>query len=177
MTIHSHIEPGSWRIATEATEARMSIGRRRERGLPLDVTGAFYLRPSGALAGFTLLLSPPGHPGGPPERTGGSPARPDGSSARPGGAPELRWEAADLDREGQAWLRFGEQETRSAVSVLDAEIPGEHPYLKIVLETEFSSRRLRLPGLPRLWPRRVTVTLFSEIRPLEGAPLDGAPPA
>ncbi|WP_043636338.1 hypothetical protein [Nonomuraea candida] len=77
----------------------------------------------------------------------------------------LQWESAELDSDAHAWLRFGGQAVHSPVSVICAEIPGEHPYVKVVLETVFSSRYLRLPGWA--WPRSrpVTLRLFSEIRP------------
>ncbi|TYB69098.1 hypothetical protein FXF51_07550 [Nonomuraea sp. PA05] len=134
----------AWRIAMDATEATLSAGPSDE---PLytfpELDGAFYLRPGGELAGFALRL----------------PLR-----SRRGEPRDLWWEAADLDREGRAWLRYGQQEVCRAVSVLCREIPGERPYEKIVLETAFSSWGLRLPGVPLLRPRRVTLRLFSELR-------------
>ncbi|MEV0162410.1 hypothetical protein B0I32_106105 [Nonomuraea fuscirosea] len=152
METSSHIEhtgPGAWRIAMDATEATLSVGtsgRRRSLSDPPGVSGAFYLRPSGALAGFALRL----------------PLRPPAPGAE---APVLLWESADLESEGRAWLRFGRQEVCRAVSVLCAGVPGAHPYVKIVLETAFSSWSLRLPGVRWPRPRMVTLRLFSEIRP------------
>ncbi|MFB4270591.1 hypothetical protein [Nonomuraea sp. GTA35] len=140
----------AWRIAMDATEATLSTGTSDEPLYPLPgLTGAFYLRPGGALAGFALRLPLP---------------------ARRGEPRDLWWEAADLDRDGRAWLRFGQQEVCRAVSVLCAEIPGERPYEKIVLETAFSSWSLRLPGVPLLRPRRLTLRLFSELRTTESTP-------
>ncbi|WP_336208689.1 hypothetical protein [Nonomuraea sp. LPB2021202275-12-8] len=143
--------PGSWRIALEATEARLTTSRQQGLWLlyaPPRLDGAFYLRPNtAALAGFALRLPLPSHRAEPPV---------------------LHWESAELDRDAHAWLRFGRQAVRSPVSVVCAEIPGERPYVKIVLETVFSSRSLRLPAwLP---PRPVTLRLFSEIRPTDRSP-------
>ncbi|WP_146103552.1 hypothetical protein [Nonomuraea solani] len=131
------IGPGSWQIVLEATEARMTTsGRKGPRLLyaPPRVDGSFYLRPDATLAGFDLRLPLP--------------------------SPELSWESADLDRDPHAWLRLGRREVRAPVSVMCAEIPGEHPYVKIVLETVFRSSALGLGH----WPRWVTLRLFSEIR-------------
>lgn len=144
MTASSHIGPGSWRIVLEATQARLTTrGRRGLRLLyaPPRVDGSFYLRPDTALAGFSLRLPLPSHRPGPPA---------------------LRWESADLDRDPHAWLRSGHREVRAPVSVVCAAVPGERPYVKIVLETVFPSSLL-LP--PWLRTRPVTLRLFSEIRP------------
>ncbi|MEV0616485.1 hypothetical protein AB0I81_24435 [Nonomuraea sp. NPDC050404] len=131
---------GSWRIAMDATEATLSmdtwLGPRPLYDVP-EITGSFYLRPSGGLAGFALLIPLPSR--------------------------ALRWDAADLDRGGRSRIRLGEREIGAAVSVLCAQVPGERPYYKVVLETAFSSWRLGLPGVPRLRPRRIALTLFSEI--------------
>jgi hypothetical protein len=140
MATSSHTGPGSWRIAMEATGAALTVGSWRGKRLLYELprlSGAFYLRPGGTLAGFDLRLPLP---------EGG----------------ELTWDSADLDRRSRSRLRFGGQEVRAAVSVLCVEVPGEHPYWKIVLEAEFSSWRLRLPGAGRCRP--VTLTVFSEIR-------------
>ncbi|MBB6347182.1 hypothetical protein FHU36_003727 [Nonomuraea muscovyensis] len=150
MATSSHIGPGSWRIVLEATEARLTTSRRKGPRLlyaPPRLDGAFYLRPNAALAGFALQLPLPSHRAEPPV---------------------LHWESAELDRDAHAWLRFGRQAVRSPVSVVCAEIPGERPYVKIVLETVFSSGSLRLP----VWfpPRPVTLRLFSEIRPTDRSP-------
>src|SRR5262245_2619133 len=98
MTISSHTEhtdhpgPGAWRIAMDATEVTLWT-RRLTRQRPLyvvpGISGAFYLRPSGALAGFSLELPLP---------------------ARRGEAPVLVWESEDLENEGRAWLRLGHRE-------------------------------------------------------------------
>ncbi|AQZ69603.1 unnamed protein product [[Actinomadura] parvosata subsp. kistnae] len=140
----------AWRIAMDATEATLSASTSPDPLFTLpSLDGAFYLRPGGGLAGFALRLPLP---------------------ARRGEPQDLWWEAADLDREGRAWLRLGQHEVCRAVSVLCAEIPGERPYEKIVLETAFSSWSLRLPGVPLLRPRRLTLRLFSELRPAESTP-------
>lgn len=150
MATSSHIGPGSWRIVLEATEARLTTSRRKGPRLlyaPPRLDGAFYLRPDAALAGFALRLPLP---------------------SRRAEPPVLHWESAELDRDGHAWLRLGRREVCSPVSVVCAEIPGERPYVKIVLETVFASTGLRLPGwLP---PRPVTLRLFSEIRPAGAFP-------
>ncbi|WP_049561599.1 hypothetical protein [Nonomuraea sp. SBT364] len=145
MATPSHIGPGSWRIVLEATEATLTTSTRKGPRLLFALPrldGAFYLRPHAGLAGFALQLPLP---------------------SRRAEPPVLHWESAELDRDGHAWLRFGRQEVRSPVSVLCAEIPGERPYVKIVLETVFSPSSLRLPA----WflPRPVTLRLFTEIRP------------
>ncbi|MGW0484624.1 hypothetical protein [Nonomuraea sp. NPDC003214] len=145
MATPSHTGPGSWHIVLEATEAKLTArGLKGPRLLfaPTRLDGAFYLRPDAVLAGFALELPLPSHRAEPPV---------------------LRWESAELDRDGHAWLRFGSQAVRSPVTVMCAEIPGERPYVKIVLETVFSSRNLRLPA----WflPRTVTLRLFTELRP------------
>lgn len=150
MATSSHIGPGSWRIVLEATEARLTTsGRKGPRLLyaPPHLDGAFYLRPNATLAGFALRLP---------------------LSSRRAGAPVLYWESAELDRDGHAWLRLGRRAVRTPVSIVCAEIPGERLYVKIVLETVFSSGDLRLPG--RLRQRPVTLRLFSEIRPADGLP-------
>lgn len=143
-----------WRIAMDATETTLSTSARLLYAAP-GLSGAFYLRPGGGLAGFALRLPLP------PRRDGPT---------------ELWWEAADLDARGggQTWLRAGRREVCRPVSVLCAEVPGERPYEKIVLETAFSSWALRLPGAPRLRPRRLTLRLFSEIR-TAGNPTGNAP--
>ncbi|MFC4122112.1 hypothetical protein [Nonomuraea zeae] len=151
MAVSPYTDPDSWRIALDATEATLSVHTRKgPRTLYVvpRIDGAFYLRPDGPLAGFSLQLPLP--------------------SSRGGDAPVLWWESADLDLDGAAWLRLGRQEARSQVSVLRAEIPGERPYLKIVMETVFPSWSLRLPALAWHPPRAVTLRLFSEIRSAEG---------
>jgi hypothetical protein len=148
MAASSHTGPGSWRIALEATEVRLTANRRRGPRLlyaPPRLDGAFYLRPDAALAGFALR-------------------------SHRAETPVLRWESAELDRDAHAWLRFGHRAVRSPVAVVCAEIPGERPYVKIVLETVFSARCLRLPAVARLQPQPVTLRLFSEIRPADGSP-------
>ncbi|MGI5273418.1 hypothetical protein ACQEUU_30040 [Nonomuraea sp. CA-218870] len=138
MATSSHLGPGSWRIVLEATQARLTTSGRggvRLRYAP-RVGGSFYLRPDTTLAGFALRLPLPA---------------------------ELLWESADLDRDGHAWLRLGDREVRSPVTVVCAAIPGARPYVKIVLETVFRSSSLGLPGVS--WPRPVTLRLFTEIRP------------
>jgi hypothetical protein len=136
MAASSHTGP--WTIALEATQARLTVHGRR--GLRLlhapPVEGSFYLRPDGALAGFALRL---------PLRHG-----------------VLRWESADVDRDGRAWLRLRDREVRAPVTVVCAEIPGPRPYVKIVLDTVFRSAALGLRGA--LWPRPVRLRVFSEIR-------------
>jgi hypothetical protein len=131
---------GSWQIAMDATEATVSmstwLGPRPLYDVP-EITGSFYLRPGGGLAGFALRIPLPSQ--------------------------ELTWDSADLDRGGRSRIRLGRRETGAAVSVLCAQVPGERPYYKVVLETAFSSWRLRLPGVPLYRPRRITLTLFSEI--------------
>ncbi|WP_101786687.1 hypothetical protein [Nonomuraea indica] len=154
MATSSHIGPGSWRIVLEATEARLTTSRRKGPRLlyaPPRLDGAFYLRPDAALAGFALRLPLPSHRAE---------------------QPVLHWESAELDRDARAWLRLGRHEVCAPVSVVCAEIPGERPYVKIVLETVFFSGGLRLPGL--LVPRPVTLRLFSEIRPADAFPASGA---
>ncbi|GAA3601229.1 hypothetical protein GCM10022419_101800 [Nonomuraea rosea] len=148
-----YTDPDSWRIALDATEATLSVntakGPRTLYEAP-QINGAFYLRPSGSLAGFSMRLPL--------------------ASSRAGEPPVLWWESADLDLDGAAWLRLGQQEVLSDVSVLRAEVPGERPYLKIVMETVFSSWSLRLPALAWRPPRMVTLRLFSEIRSAEDVP-------
>ncbi|UBU11319.1 hypothetical protein [Nonomuraea gerenzanensis] len=140
----------AWRIAMDATEATLTTSTSKDPLYTLPgLDGAFYLRPGGELAGFALRLPLP---------------------SRRGGQRDLWWEAADLDREGRAWLRYGQQEVCREVSVLCRQIPGERPYEKIVLETAFSSWSLRLPGVPLLRPRRLTLRLFSELRTVESTP-------
>jgi hypothetical protein len=138
MATYSPIGHGSWRIALEATEATLTTSSGPLYAPP-RLDGAFYLRPDATLAGFDLRL--------------------------PLASPEaLLWESADFDRDGHAWLRLGRQAVRSPVSVICAEIPGERPYVKIIMETVFSSSSLRLPTMTRFRPRRVTLRLFTEIR-------------
>ncbi|MBF8193056.1 hypothetical protein ITP53_46785 [Nonomuraea sp. K274] len=147
----SYTDPGAWRIAMDATEATLSMstpGGRLTQELP-RVSGSFFLRPSGALAGFALRLLLPPHWDGPQVPS---------------------WEAADLDVDEQAWLRLGRHEVCRPVFVLCTRVPGEHSYTKIVLETSFSSWSLRLPGAAWHRPRPVTLRLFSEIRSVEDAP-------
>ncbi|NRQ37782.1 hypothetical protein HII36_39030 [Nonomuraea sp. NN258] len=166
MATSSHIEPGSWRIVLEATEARLTTnGRQGPRPLyaPSRLDGSFYLRPTGTLAGFDLHLPLPL----PPHRfSSPRPSSPRFSSHR-AEPPVLHWESAELDGDARAWLRFGSLEVCSPVSVMCAEIPGERPYVKIVLETVFWSGSLRLPGSRWLRPRPVTLRLFTEIRNAE----------
>lgn len=154
MTISSHTEhtdhpdPGAWRIAMDATEVTLWT-RRMTAQRPLyvvpDISGTFYLRRSGTLAGFALRLPLP--------------------ATRRGGTPVLEWESEDLENEGRAWLRLGHREVCRPVSVLCAEIPGARPYVKIVMETVFSSLSLRPPAMAWGLPRKVTLRLFSEVRP------------
>lgn len=147
MEIPAYTDPGSWQIALEATDATLSMSTARgPRTLyrTSEISGAFYLRPDGSLAGFSLELPFP--------RRWGEPV-------------SLSWEAADLDTDESVSLRLGENETRADVSVLSVVIPGEPAYVKIVLETAFSPRSLRLPGLGLHRARPVTLRLFSEIRP------------
>lgn len=174
MAKSSHIEPGSWRIVLEATEARLTTSGRRGRSVlfePLRLDGAFYLRPDAALAGFDLrlpLASPRAKPPVPPLTSHRAEPPVPPLTSHHAEPPVLHWEAVDLDRGAHAWLRCGGRAVRSPVSVVCAEIPGEHPYVKIVLETVFASNSLRLPGRSWLRPRPVTLRLFSEIRSTAG---------
>ncbi|MCK2218744.1 hypothetical protein MF672_033860 [Actinomadura sp. ATCC 31491] len=163
MATSSHIEPGSWRIVLEATEVRLTTSGRKGLRLlyaPPRLDGSFYLRPGGpadadprpggGLAGFDLRLPL--------------------AAPRRGEPPALLWEAAELDRDGHGRLRFGGRELRAPVSAVCAAVPGGRPYVKIVLETVFSSADLRLPATAGwLRPRPVTLRLFSEIRPATAA--------
>ncbi|MFC7584886.1 hypothetical protein ACFQYP_14940 [Nonomuraea antimicrobica] len=112
---------------------------------PRRISGAFFLRPNGSLAGFSLRLPLP-------SRVARTPV------------PVLRWESTSLETGPTAALRLGRQEVQTAVSVLCAEIPGDPAYVKVVLEGTFCSWGLRLPALAWRRPRRVRLRLFTEIR-------------
>ncbi|MGP4104889.1 hypothetical protein [Nonomuraea sp. KM90] len=147
----SYTDPDAWRIAMNVTEATLTMDTPRKLRL-LDkvpeVIGSFFLRPSGGLAGFSLRLP---------------------LSSRRAVPPVLVWESANLELGEPATLRLGEQEVSSAVSVVCAEIPGEHPYVKIVLETEFPSKALLLPSTWWRRPGTVRLRLFSELHSAEKA--------
>ncbi|WP_147267912.1 hypothetical protein [Spongiactinospora rosea] len=156
-----HANPTAWRIALDACAGMLSMntskGLRPLYELP-HFQGSFSISREGVLAGFRLRLPLP------------SEAR----LAQAGTAAELSWESMSLDADGpvnslggRARLLLGRRETFTDVSALCAKIPGERPYIKIVLETVFSPVALHWPtdGWQRLRP--VTLTLFSEIRPAE----------
>ncbi|WP_219467130.1 hypothetical protein [Nonomuraea rhizosphaerae] len=154
-----YTDPGSWRIAMEASAATLSVstmkGPRVLHELP-SFDGAFRLTPAGLLAGFSLRLP-----------------LPDRDAC-------LLWEATDLAVParmnalartnapgGRAKVRLGRRETVADLSALCARVPDARfgrAYLKIVLETVFPSLSLRWPAKARLRP--VALKLFSEIRPV-----------
>ncbi|MEV1173999.1 hypothetical protein [Nonomuraea sp. NPDC049784] len=135
-----YTDPGAWRIAMDASEAKLSTGLGTH-----DFQGSFYLDPAGSLAGFTLRLAFPG-------------------------AAELCWDSVSLEGgpqvRGAGRFRIGRRETVAGVSGLCVQVPvgrTGRSYLKIVLAATFSPLRLRWP---RARLRPVTLQLFSEIRPL-----------
>lgn len=155
-----YADPSAWRIAVEASAGVVSMNTLHGP-LPLcrlsSLHGSFRLTPPGTLIGFTLRLPLP------PEPTP---------------RPALLWEAAQLDVEGNevtGWgrLRLGRRRAATYVSGRCAKVPqgpSGRSYLKIVLETTFPSLALRWPSRAYKRLRPATLTLFSEIRPVNAVP-------
>ncbi|GAA0824073.1 hypothetical protein ACFQVD_06090 [Streptosporangium amethystogenes subsp. fukuiense] len=163
----SYIDPSAWRVPMDAIGGTLSMNTSKGPRLLYELPcfhGSFYLRPSGVLAGFALQLPLPSCP----------------AWLRDDEAPVLFWESVDLAADGssngvdgQARLRLGRQEAFTTVSGLCTEIPvgrSGRSYLKIILETVFSSLLLRWPAEAQKRLRPATLKLFGEIRPARVAP-------
>jgi hypothetical protein len=156
-------DPTAWEISGEMTRGTLAVATRngpRTVGHVSSFWGSFYVRHCGRLAGFSIHL-------------GLTPAAGTKlATLRPAPDRTLFWEAVDLaltderDFSGECRLQIAERRimARTYGKVVTAATPySNHPYLKIILSTDFRGLQLNWPADHRYMCSRVEMRFFTEI--------------